>query len=242
MKKLFKLFTVVALFSLGIQPVIAETTEEAQVKTLMQARMGEQVQVQSVIKTPYAGLFEVRTEDDIIYTDANAQYMITGHVIDTRTYRDYTALRLEEISHISFSELPFQFAMKQVKGNGKRVFAVFEDPNCSYCKRFRDTVTALDNVTIYTFMYNILSPDSVTKSRDIWCAANPVQAWDDWMASAKVPQAAPATCLAPNEQVLKLGKKIRVMGTPTIVFSDGSRTQGALDLATLEQKLSSIAE
>lgn len=202
--------------------------------------MGEQTKIESVIETPYSGLFEVRTEDEILYTDAAAQYMIVGHVIDTRTYRDYTEMRLEETSRVSFSDLPLQAAMKQVKGNGKRVFAVFEDPNCSYCKRFRQTLQEMDNVTIYTFMYNILAPDSATKSKNIWCSPDRVEAWDDWMVSGKAPKEAAADCVSPNEQVLKLGKKMRVLGTPTIVFSDGSRMQGAIDKATLEKKLVSI--
>jgi hypothetical protein len=76
------------------------------------------------------------------------------------------------LSKIKFSDLPFAFALKAVKGNGKRVIAVFKDPNCGYCKRFRQNLQDVDNVTVYTFLYNILSPESAVKSKNVWCSAD----------------------------------------------------------------------
>jgi len=132
-------------------------------------------------------------------------------------------------------------ALKQVKGNGKRVIAVFEDPNCGYCKRLRQTtLKEIDNVTIYTFMYNILSEDSSVKSKNIWCASDRNKAWDDWMIAGKVPPTTPAACESPNEKVLALGQKLRITGTPAIFFADGSRIPGAIDLKALEGKFDSL--
>lgn len=238
--KNIKLAGITLLLTLLAQTAFAETAQETSVRKLIQERMGAQTKVTSVVKTPYSGLFEVRTDSDIAYTDAAAQYLFIGHVIDTRTHKDHTEMRLEEISKVNFSDLPLDAAMKQVKGNGKRIMAVFEDPNCSYCKKFRQTLQEMDNVTIYTFLYNMLAEDSVTKSKNIWCAADRIKAWDDWMLSGKVAPDAPAGCATPNDQVLKLGKKMRVTGTPTIIFSDGTRVPGALDKAALEKKLASI--
>jgi thiol:disulfide interchange protein DsbC len=52
--------------------------------------------------------------------------------------------------------------------------------------------------------------------------------------------AAPAECKTPNEQVLALGQKLHIQGTPAIFFADGSRIPGAVDQKTLEAKLSSL--
>ena len=62
-------------------------------------------------------------------------------------------------------------AVKRVKGNGKRVIYTFEDPNCGYCKELQKELAKLNDVTIYTFLWPILSQDSVDKSKAIWCAA-----------------------------------------------------------------------
>lgn len=231
---------VVALLSMASAFAFGETAQEAAIKKLIAPRLGENVKVDSVIKTPYAGLFEVRTGGDIIYTDEKAKYLFVGRIVDTQTYQDYTKDRVDEITRIKFSDLPVQSALKMVKGNGKRMIAVFEDPNCGYCKRFRQTLQQLDNVTVYTFMYNILAEDSAVKSRNIWCAADNAKAWDDWMLNSKLPAEAPAACTSPNEKILALGKSMKVTGTPTVFFTDGSRIPGAVDLKSLETKLASI--
>src|SRR5207247_6542948 len=123
--------------------------QEANVKKMIEPRLGEGAKVDSVTKTPYSGLYEVRTNGDIIYTDEKAEYLFVGRVLDTKTYQDYTKARIDEINKVKFSDLPFDSALKTVKGNGKRTIAVFEDPNCGYCKRFRHTLQETDNVTVY---------------------------------------------------------------------------------------------
>jgi thiol:disulfide interchange protein DsbC len=162
-------------------------------------------------------------------------------VVDAETSKDYTQARLDEINRIKFSDLPLEAALKTVKGNGKRVIAVFEDPNCGYCKRFRKTLNETKDITVYTFMYNILSDDSRVKSKNVWCSADRSKAWDDWMVNAKVPTTAAESCtVTPNEKVLELGRKLKISGTPTIFFADGSRVPGAVDAKTLEAKLASL--
>ncbi len=230
----------IVLMGLASATTWGETAQEAAVKKLVEPRLGEGVKVDSVIKTPYSGLFEVRTGSDILYTDEKAKYLFVGRVIDTKTFQDYTKERIDEITRIKFSDLPFESALKMVKGNGKRVIAVFEDPNCGYCKRFRQTLQGLDNVTVYTFMYNILAEDSAVKSRNIWCSPDNSKAWDEWMLNNKSPEAAPANCTSPNEKILALGKSMKITGTPTVFFMDGSRIPGAVDGKALESKLASI--
>jgi thiol:disulfide interchange protein DsbC len=230
-----------AVMTLAAAFAFAETAQEASVKKLIEPRLGEGIKVETVTKTPYGGLFEVRTGSDIIYTDEKAKYLFVGRVLDTKTYQDYTKDRVDEISKVKFSDLPLESALKTVKGNGKRVIAVFEDPNCGYCKRFRHTLTEVDNVTVYTFMYNILSDDSIVKSKNIWCTADRAKAWDDWMLNGKVPATAPAACISnPNEKVLALGQKLRITGTPAIFFTDGTRVPGAIDAKALEAKLAAL--
>jgi thiol:disulfide interchange protein DsbC len=120
----------------------------------------------------------------------------------------------------------------------QRVIAVFEDPNCGYCKRLRQTtLKETDNVTIYTFMYNILSDDSFVKSKNIWCSPDRSKAWDDWMIGGRRRCVAAESCASPNEEVLALGRKLGISGTPAIFFADGSRIPGAIDAKTLEEKL-----
>lgn len=219
----------------------AETPVEANIKKALEPRLGEGVKIESVKETPYAGLYEVRAAGDILYTDKKGEFLIIGHVYNVKTSQDLTKDRVDEINKIKFSDLPLESAVKMVKGDGKRVIAVFEDPNCGYCKRFRqNTLKEVDNVTVYTFMYNILSDDSFVKSKNIWCSPDRNKAWDDWMVSGKVAPPAAADCSTPNDKIVALGHKLRISGTPAIFFADGSRIPGAVDLKTLEAKFSTI--
>jgi thiol:disulfide interchange protein DsbC len=239
MKKTIRLGAVL-LAGLMTITACAETADEAAVKKLVEPRLGEEVKVDSVTKTPYAGLFEVRVGGDILYTDAAAKYLFVGRVIDAKTNKDFTKARIDDINKIKFSDLPLDSALKMVKGGGKRVIVVFEDPNCGYCKRFRQTLSGMDNITVYTFMYNILAEDSMIKSKNIWCSADRNKAWDEWMLNGKQAAVAPDNCETPNEKIFNLGRSLRVTGTPTIFFTDGTRIPGAVDAKGLEGKLSAI--
>jgi thiol:disulfide interchange protein DsbC len=220
----------------------AQNSVEATIKKNIEPRLGG-AKIESIKETPYGGLYELRVAGDILYTDKKGDYLIIGHVYDAKTTRDLTRERIDDINKIKFSDLPLDSAIKQVKGDGKRVIAVFEDPNCGYCKRLRQTTLKdLNNVTIYTFMYNILSEDSFVKSKNIWCSPDRSKAWDEWMISGKAAPVAAASCQTPNDKVLALGQKLKIQGTPAIFFADGSRIPGAVDQATLEKKLESIKQ
>lgn len=232
--------TLVFLLSILGSFAFAQTPQEAAVKKLVEPRLGENVKVDSVTKTPYGGLYEVRIGSEILYTDEKVQYLFVGNVIDAQNQTNYTKARVDELSKIKFADLPFDSALKTVKGDGKRVLAIFEDPNCGYCKRFRKTLQGVDNITVYTFMYNILTEDSAVKSKNIWCSSDKNKAWDEWMLNGKVAPTAPANCATPNEKISALGQKLRISGTPTIFFTDGSRLPGAVDLKALETKWASI--
>ncbi len=234
------LFVLISFFSLFSEASFANGVKESMIKKIIASRLGFEETVQSVVKTPYANLYEVRVGNDILYTDEKVKYIFVGQIQDIGTNFNYTQARLDEINRIEFSALPFNSALKIVNGDGSRVMAVFEDPNCGYCKKFDWTLKNLDNVTIYIFMYNILSEDSVTKSRNIWCSSDKVKAWQDWMLEGKVPPMSPKTCDSPNDKVTKFAKKWKIDGTPTLFFSDGSRVQGLMDAESLNAKLNSV--
>lgn len=238
--KLVQRFALSFLFALTL-PALAQTIEEKLKKTLTQ-RLGDGTQIETIIKTPYNGLYEVKVGNEIIYSDAEGKFVFIGRILDTETSKDITQSRLDEINKIKFTDLPLDAAVKSVKGTGKRVIAVFEDPNCGYCKRFRKTLADTKDITVYTFMYPILSDDSRTKVKNVWCSADKAKTWDDWMLNGKTPASAAESCnaTASTDKVVELGRKLKVTGTPTIFFTDGSRVPGAIDSKALESRLAAI--
>lgn len=220
-------------------PVDAVVVSTEQVRKGFESRFPG-LEVTEVNATPFPGLFEIRIGSDFVYSDAEVNYVLQGSLIDAKSRTDLTAQRIAKLSEIDFEALPLQDAIKQVKGDGSRRIAVFEDPNCGYCKMLHATLKEVDNVTVYTFLYPILSQDSHERSRNIWCAPDRATAWTDWMLDGK---AAPeADCETPIATNLVLGNNLMVTGTPAIFFSDGSRINGAVPAEALEQRLNEAAQ
>jgi len=211
------------------------TPEQARTITQAFEQRFPGIHVDAVRLTPMDGIFEVQVGLDLLYTDARADYVLQGSLIDAKARRDLTAERLEALQQVAFDSLPLDHAIRQVKGTGARKVAVFEDPNCGYCKQLHHTLESVDDVTVYTFLFPILAPDSSTKSRDIWCSADPAKAWKAWMLNGELPPA--ADCPTPIQENLALGRKLHVQGTPALFFADGSRVNGALPLDALQKKL-----
>lgn len=212
--------------------------QEAVIKKALAARIPQLQNIDEVRKTPMNGLYEVRVGNDLFYTDAKGNYLIQGELIDTVQQRNLTEERVAKITAVDFSALPLADAFTIVRGNGQRKIAVFEDPNCGYCKRFEKDLAKVDNVTVYLFLYPILGPDSADRSRNLWCAKDKAAAWLDWMVRDKAAPAAGNGCdVTALGRNVEFGRKYKITGTPTVIFSDGSRVPGALNTQQIEQRL-----
>lgn len=232
------MFKKVLLASLLATSVMAlAVADEADVKKTVESSL--RIKVDSVTKAGYLGLYEVYADGNIFYTDEKVTaFVFGGQLVETKGKRNVTEERMRKLTAIKFSELPLERAIKQVKGDGKRVLATFEDPNCGYCKRLAKDLQKLDNVTIYTFLYPILSEDSVKKSRQIWCASDRAKVWNDWMIDGKVPSGKEDCDVSAVNNNRDYGAKLNISGTPTIFFADGTRVPGAMPLQQIDQKLS----
>jgi len=212
---------------------------ESDIKKAVSTMFGPNVKVDEVRKAEALGLYEVRVGSDLLYSDEKGNYLIHGDLIEVKTHKNFTEERRNKLSQIKFSDLPLELAVKTVRGNGKRVFATFEDPNCGYCKKLAKEMAGMTDMTMYTFLYPILSPDSADKSKAIWCSADRSKAWIGWMVSGTVPSA--ANCDTPTDKVVALGQKLNIHGTPTIFLANGERIPGAVPLDKLEQDLNRVA-
>ena len=232
LKKMLSLTLAAAFASLAV-------ADEADIKKAMEARLG--TKVESVAKSGYLGLYEVYADGAIFYTDDKVSAIVVGgQMIDAKSMKNVTDERMKKLTAIRFSDLPLDRAIKQVRGDGKRVLATFEDPNCGYCKRLAKELLKLDNVTVYVFLYPILSEDSVRKSKQIWCAADRSKAWNDWMIDGKAPAGREDCDTSAVTKNQEFGRKLNISGTPTIFFADGERVPGAVPLARIEQKLNQV--
>ena len=220
------------------EPVRAQVAEPtAAVRAGVEAWLKGRYKIDEIRRTPVAGIWEVRLGTDLIYVDDKGQHaFIEGNLVDLKSNRNLSRERVDELMSINFKDLPLELAIKQVSGNGRRVLAVFEDPNCGYCKQMRRDLAAMKDLTLYTFVVPILSPDSEVKAKKALCADDKGRAWNDLMLGGKVPGNA-GTCDNQLNRIRELAQKLGVTATPTAFFQNGKRLRGYLPGPQLEKML-----
>lgn len=207
---------------------------ESEIRASLQSKFPNIGKLEHIVKTPYAGLYEIVIGEQLLYTDEQGQYLFDGSVIEAKSRSDLTEQRRRQLFALEFDKLPLDLAVKKVKGNGKRKMAYFTDPNCGYCKRLEKELSKVSDVTLYLFMYPIFQ-GSDELVRNVRCAKDPVKAWDELMLNGSAP--ASASCKTPTDKVMALGRKLRVNGTPNLIFADGMQSPGYLPAEELEKRL-----
>lgn len=234
-------FSIFAIASATAQ----ETPQNADIEKNIRETLekGFNVKVKEINPAGYLGLYEVYADGHIFYTDAAAQIVFFGgDLVDVAKQKSITAERLSVLSAIDFSELDLNNAIKQVKGNGSRKIATFEDPNCGFCKRLAVELQSLKNVTIYTFLYPILGGNSLKKAQNMWCSKDRVAAWNDWILRGVEPSGGAACDLSALSKNRDFGMQHSINGTPTIIFESGARYSGMLTRDKIEENLQKPAK
>jgi thiol:disulfide interchange protein DsbC len=237
---MLRILAAVLLIAIGCE-ASAASPGESEIRKAMQARFPG-TPIESVTKTPFPGIFEVVVGGRIIYTDEKTSYVFIGSLIDARTMpeRNLTAERTSELTMDALSKSTAS-AIKRVRGSGKRTIYTMEDPNCGYCKAFHKELAKVNDVTIYTFLWPILSPDSADKSKLVWCAKDRVKAWDDIMARGVLPQN-DGKCDTPIEKNKELAQRLGARGTPAVYLADGRQLPGMVPADKLEEALASVGK
>ena len=235
MNKLLASFAILIVFFIGF----AHAQSETQIRSDLQKKIGANTKIKSVTASPIPGVYEVLIGNEVFYTDAASKYLIQGEIIEIATGKNITEQRQSDLNRIKWADLSQANALKVVRGNGSRQLAVFSDPNCGYCKRLEKSMQQLDNVTIYTYLIPILSPDSAQKSKQIWCSSDPQKAYIDWMINGITPSGK-ADCTTPLDKNMAFAKTYGITGTPTLFFTDGSRFPGAVQITDIEKKFATL--
>jgi thiol:disulfide interchange protein DsbC len=201
--------------------------------------------ITSISSSPINGVFEVVTQSPqgplVIYADSMGQHLLIGDLLNVASKRNLTSERMEKLTAIKWDSLPLKNAIKVVKGDGSRKLAVFSDPDCPYCKKAEAEFNKLDNVTVYTFAYPLpMHPDAGRKAKLVWCSKDRAQAWQDLMLKGTLPNGN-TDCDNPVDENLALGAKLRVDGTPALIFPNGKRIPGYVDAKRLETMLNSMS-
>lgn len=227
-------------FGLALVAAQSAFAQEAMIRKNLAVRAPQYAPINEVTKTALPGIYEVRINgNEIIYTDAQANTVFLGQMVDLRAKLNLTNERQSKLGTLAFKDLPFADAITIVKGNGKRKMAVFADPTCPYCKTLSASLEKVTNVTISVFLYPVLGQDAMDKSAAVWCSKNRSKVWTDWMVrSQKIPATEGPCDVAAIQRNLELGRVHAIAGTPTVVFSNDVFIPSGPDAAAIEKALS----
>jgi thiol:disulfide interchange protein DsbC len=234
---MFRRYAWLAAFALLLSS--AASANEKMVQQAFQAKFPNRT-VESVAKTPFPGIYELVVNGAVLYTDEKLNFILLGELLDMRGQQPQN-LTQQTMNRMMASTLARsqEFAIKRVRGNGKRVLYTLEDPNCGYCKELQKELTKVSNVTIYTFLMPILSQDSVEKSKAVWCAKDRGKAWDDLMLKGLVP-ANKRDCETPLARTEEIRQRFNLRGTPMVYLSNGEQIGGFLPAEKIEAALASV--
>lgn len=111
--------------------------------------------------------------------------------------------------------------------NAKAVIYVFTDLNCGYCRKLHHDIVKLNKLGVQLKVLAMprqgIGSPGYTEMVSVWCSDDPKVAMSRAMDGETI---APKTCKNPVKEHFGLAKEWGVMGTPTIVFADGTLKPG----------------
>jgi thiol:disulfide interchange protein DsbC len=218
------LVSILAVFS------VTAIADQAQIEKAITG-INPMIQIESVKPIDETPFFEVTLKTgERIYTDSTGSHFVAGDLyqvgsggvknltdIGRRADRQELLGQLDESTLIVFSP----------KGEVKHRLLVFTDIDCGYCRRLHSEIEQLQEngveVRYAAFPRAGVGSDSYNKYVSVYCAKDQ----NETMTLAKqgeTPEV--ATCDNPVADQYKLGQKLGITGTPTLIFEDGEMQPG----------------
>lgn len=217
------------LFVIGLVSGLAEASEDAIRKAIISINPAIQVQSVELVKsTPF---FEVILHTgERVYTDSSATYLMTG---DLYKIESGGAVNITEAGRRSDRQKLFvslrneDLVVFSPAGEIKHRLLIFTDIDCGYCRKLHAEIDYLlkngVEVRYAAFPRSGVNSESFEKYVSVVCAENQQKA----MTEAKLGnEPKVATCSNQVEEQLRLGQKLGITGTPTLIFEDGGIQPG----------------
>ncbi|MCB1736069.1 MAG: DsbC family protein [Gammaproteobacteria bacterium] len=204
---------------------ISATTEQ----TLRDAltRLLPERHVDAIRTTPVAGLYEVTNGGRVYYITENGDFLLTGHLIDTRASEDLTAGPIMDAKKSLLAHYGDDMTINYGDKDLPYEIVVFTDIDCPYCRQMHQYIGDYNKagIRVRYFLYPRagLDSESFVKARNVWCADDRAAA----LTAAKNQQPVEAReCETPIAQHLALGEELGINGTPTLMTTDAQTIPG----------------
>ncbi len=162
----------------------------------------------------------------LLYLTKDNRYLLYGVLVDDEG-NNMTRERQEALNKVDISLIPFDDAIKTVKGSGEKKIVMITDVDCPFCRKAQAWLYAQTDYTLHSFLFPLdIHPEAYNKSIRILCAANPADA----LREVKEGKSIDAEMCQRGEEKLKrhkeIAKSLGVTGTPLFILEDGVRISG----------------
>ncbi|WP_417684862.1 bifunctional protein-disulfide isomerase/oxidoreductase DsbC [Pseudidiomarina gelatinasegens] len=189
-------------------------------------RMG--FKVESAKPADIAGLYEVITDQGLVYASDDGQHIISGRIFDITgeqpnnvSEKVLEQMRTNDLATVSDTVIEY------TAPNQQHVIHVFTDTSCGYCRQLHERIDEyLDagiTVRYLAWPRNGLQSKAAVDLQNAWCADDQQAALT---AAKNDEEVALAMCNDPVAMHFALGQKFGVRGTPAIVLESGRLLPG----------------
>ncbi|MBE0427079.1 MAG: DsbC family protein [Nitrospirae bacterium] len=195
------------------------------------------IKVLEIKNSPIKGVWEITAEtkgkNSLYYIDFSKKLVIAGSIFNIETKVNLTQERYLEINKVDVSQIPLDDAIIVGDKKAEHRIIIFTDTNCPYCAKLHEETKKIiekrKDIAFYVKMFP-LNQSSIEKAKAIVCEKS-LKLLDDAFAKKQLPE--PKCKTSAIDENLKLGRKIGINGTPTLILPNGSLIPGYKDADSL---------
>lgn len=210
----------------------------------------QNITITSIKDSPVEGFKEIiikgAANQEILYLSEDGQFMFQGNLMNLKSKQNLTQMAQNSLRHELLTE--FKKTHKSIDFLPEQMtehITVFTDIDCGYCRKLHQEVEQYNALGIgvsYLFFPRAgLNTASHQKAVNVWCADDQQAAMTSAKNGENLP---PLMCPNPIESQfnLGLGAGVHKVGTPAVIFDDGSMIPGYLPAAAMKQRIELIKQ
>lgn len=200
------------------------------------ARMAPGVEITQLAKAPMPGFYQALLGGRMVYVSADGTWVMDGHLYNADKQLDVSARSMRAVRREALARVPASHFITFAPAHPKYSVTVFTDLDCAYCRVFHHHIKQYnaEGIAVHYLSWPRAGLEAVPsgkptasylKSVSVWCAKDRKAAFNAAIAGQSV---APARCTSSVAAQFRLGERIGVDGTPTLIAPDGSVLGGYL--------------
>ena len=183
-------------------------------------------------ETPSKYLHQIRIDSNVFYVTSDGRLILVGNLHDMKTQENLTEKAQAEIAKEHLANLSDKdLVIYEPAGEAKAEMIVFSDITCPYCEKLHQEIPKYQEagirVKIALYPRAGEGSGSFYQSATALCSAEPTVTLNEFMSQPeKKAKINDQKCEQSVRNVLEIGEKVGLQGTPLMFTSKGQKIEG----------------